>query len=87
MVDVVRPTSGGPSHDLVPATPSGADVTFDVNKTIGFYVETAGDVAFETRAGNVRTIACADFSYHPHSVARIVDAGTDAAGIHVAVIG
>lgn len=74
----------GPALDALPVTPD--DATDLARVAIGLYVETGGTLSLVTAAGEVRSLAVADFSILPLGVRRVRASGTTAAGIHALVL-
>lgn len=73
----------GPARDALPVTPNDANDLPSV--AIGLYVETGGVLSIVTVAGQMRTLAVADFSIMPIGVRRVRATGTTAMGIHALV--
>lgn len=74
----------GPALDALPVTPD--DATDLARVAVGLYVETGGTLSLVTAAGEVRSLAVADFSILPLGVRRVRADGTTAAGIHALVL-
>jgi len=74
----------GPATDLVPVAPNdSADMP---QIAVALFVETGGDVAFTSVAGNARVVRVADFSILPVGARRVSVTGTTATGIHALVV-
>jgi hypothetical protein len=74
----------GPALDIQPVTPNDAVDLPQIG--VSLYVETGGTVAFETVAGQARTVAVGDLSVLPVGVQKVMSTGTTASGIHVFVV-
>ena len=77
-------TIAGPGIDYAPVTPNDSADLADV--AIALYIEGAGDVTFVSLKGEERTVAVSDFGWILCGVARVLDTGTTATGIHAVVI-
>lgn len=74
----------GPATDIQPITPSDSE---DLPVTaIALYVETGGEIAFVTVAGQQRQVKVPDFAILPVGVRRVEATGTTATGIHALVL-
>lgn len=62
------------------------DVTDLPMVTIALYVESGCTVVIDTVAGEIRTLALADYSILPASTRRLREKGTTASGIHSLVL-
>lgn len=77
----------GMVYDMIEVTPNdGSDNVGTGNVAIGLYIESAGDVSFQNRDGNIRTVAVPDNFYLVCSVKRVRSTGTTASGIHALVV-
>jgi hypothetical protein len=76
--------ASGPAVDLVPVV---ADDAADFEKVaVSLYIETGGDLAFVSAAGEERTVTVGDFSILPVGAKRVKATGTTASGIHAFVV-
>lgn len=78
--NLTHPGANGPASSYAAVTPDdGADLPGGVARAV--YVGTAGALRVISPEGDDVTIQSAGGQYHPLRVARVMAAGTDAAGI------
>jgi len=79
-----RTALGDPAADIVPVTPSDST---DLTKTaIALYIIGAGDVEFDTPAGETRTVTVPANFLLPVGATRVRSTNTTATGIHALTV-
>lgn len=74
-------------YDMIPVTKSDStDNVGEGNIAIGLYITAAGNVSFQNKDGNTRTVTVPANYTLVCSVKRVLDTGTTATGIHALVV-
>jgi len=79
-----RTALGDPAADIVPVTPS--DLTDLAKTAVALYITGAGDVEFDTPAGETRTVTVPANFILPVGATRVRAASTTATGIHALTV-
>jgi len=74
----------GPATDIAPVTPD--DVTEMAEIAIALFIETGGQISFQTVRDTQRSVTVSDQTILPVGVRRVNATGTTATGIHAMVI-
>ncbi len=81
------PQLHGLVYDMVPVSPSDStDNVGEGNIAIGLYITAAGNVSFQNKDGNTRTVTVPANYNLVCSVKRVLNTGTTATGIHALVV-
>lgn len=73
----------GPARDYLPVVPD--DATALPGTAVALYVETGGQIAFVSAAGQTRSVVVADGGWILCGVRKVLATGTTADGIHALV--